>query len=128
MLTLDTEAMWAVKSEKPLQEIVTLFKECADVDFYPSDIWSHGYPTYRGQAGEYQLWLSPNEVPLAFARKGEKNFNQLKNYEGKTAIRFPEINAKYTLINSYDERLIPILTEKLNGILEIAKLSDILNE
>ncbi len=126
-LVLNTDNLWVIKSEKPLAQIVEIFKNQLAIKFDKPDYFSYGYALYRGKYGGHWLWLSPNEVPFAFARKGEKNFKQLKNYEGKTASRFPEIDARYTLIN-IDEELILKLTKELNDIVEIVKLSDLLSE
>lgn len=127
-LALNTDNLWVIKSEKSLVEIVEVFKNQLVIKFDEPDDFDHGYTQYRAKYGGHWLWLSPNEVPFAFARKGDKNFNRLKNYEGKTASRFPEIDARYTLISTYNEELVPKLTNEVNGIFEIVRLSDLLSE
>lgn len=125
LLELNTENLWVIKSEKPLTEMMQIIQNQLIIKIDTPNEFNQDYPKYRGKYGGHWLWFSSNEVPLTFARKGEKNFNQLKKYEGKTALRFPEINAKYTLIEIYNEEIAPKLTEELNGILEIVKLSDL---
>ena len=122
------EDLWVIKSEKSLPDIIELLASLPAFKCYPSDSQTHGYPTHRVLLDDFCFWLSPNEVPFAFARKGEKNFNRLKNYEGKMASRFPEIDARYTLISTYNEELVPKLTNEVNGIFEIVRLSDLLSE
>lgn len=127
-LALNTDNLWVIKSEKSLVEIVEVFKNQLVIKFDEPDDFDYGYTQYRAKYGGHWLWLSPNQVPFAFARKGDKNFNRLKDYEGKTASRFPEIDARYTLISTYNEELALKLINEVNGIFEIVRLSDLLSE
>lgn len=125
MLTLKTDDLYVIKSELPLSEVVQLFENVLKIKFDEPDFFDYGYENYQAKFGGDWLFLSPNKVPLAFAREGENNFNLLENYKDKTTSRFPEINTNYSILIFYKKELFSSLKEKLNGILDIVKLSDI---
>ena len=124
-LKLDTEGIWAVQSEKPLIEVVSEFKR-AGVEFETPPPGTH-YPLYFGKLGEYQLCLSPNQVAFAVTSNGKKLFNRAKNYTCDIALRYPEINAGYSLLLAYDEDLIPLLNARLGGEFNIVRLAELLD-
>ncbi|MDO5106553.1 SMI1/KNR4 family protein, partial [Capnocytophaga sp.] len=126
MLVLDTDDLYVLKTQKPLQEAIQIVKNQLDINFEMLDSSDYGYESYKAKFGGHWLFFSPNAVPLAFAREGEHNFDKLKNYAEKTALRFPEIDANCLLINIYNEKIVPTLQEKLNGIFEIERLSDMI--
>ncbi|MDO4230286.1 MAG: SMI1/KNR4 family protein [Capnocytophaga sp.] len=125
MLTLKTDTTWVIKSEKPLSEIVELFKSKLEIQFDAPNTMDFGYDKYRAKYGGHWLWLSPNTVPFAFARKGEHNYNQLKHHTDKIALLYPEISEKYTLLESFTPKQIQKLITELSGVLEIVPLGEL---
>lgn len=124
-LQLEAENFYVIKS--PLDEAVEAFKNHLEIKLEERDKTEFGYACYRGKYGGHYLWLSPNEVPLAFARKGANCYATLKNYEGQSALRFPEIGANFTLLNVYNDELLPRLRADLEGIFEIIRLDEMID-
>ena len=128
LLELNHKDYWFIKSEKSLEEILKIFKNQLIIKLEKLDDYDYGYTQHRGKYDGHWFWLFSNEVPYAFARKGENNYHQVKNYEGKTAFRFPEIEKNIVILTTYEPKIITKLTENLKGILEIVRYSELITD
>ena len=126
-LVLETEDKWVIRSALPLAEVVALMQARLPIRFGAPDDFAHGYPIYSAKFGGHWLFLSPNQVAAAFARRGERHFKHLSAYAGQTALRYPELAATDSLLEGYEAGLVEELIQKLQGALEIVPLAEALN-
>ena len=128
-LSVDVKNIWVIQSDKTLDEVAAVLSKQLSVIFEKSDTFNYGYEYFSAKyLGEHLIFVRANQVPYAFARKGDRNFKDLKNYVGKTALQYPQIDKNAILLTIYDEKTALLVKEKLKGILQMDKLEDLLNE
>lgn len=115
---------YVVASDLPLEKLIAVFAEKLAVKYESLGNFSSGYDEYRMKVAGYWVFVSPNRVPMAFAREGERNFEKLAQYAGKTAILYPEIEEKYSIFKIFDKKSLTAIRQKLGDDFTIKKLSE----
>lgn len=126
-LWVDTENIWVIQSDKSLHEVVEVLSQKLSSSFEQSDEFAYGYDYFSTRyLNEHLIFASANQVPYAFAREGERNFEQLKNYVGKTALQYPQLDENTTILTIWDEKTAQLVQEKLTGIFKMTALEDLI--
>lgn len=124
LLSLETENVYVIQSELPIEEIVKQISSIADISFNEPDSFAHGYPIYSAKLGDDWVWLSANKVPAGFIRPGEDNYEALKHRMETYALRYPELSQTDLLlsISSEEQKLIETLHAKGLTIIDLKSL------
>lgn len=74
----------------------------------------YGFSVYNFARDSGMLSLSPNEVRLGFARRGERRFKELKNFS-EPALRYPELDAGAMILDVFKEELMSEISRELKS-------------
>lgn len=116
------EYYYVVASDLPLGELIAIFAEKLAVKYESLGNLNNGYSEYRMKVAGYWVFAQPNRVPMAFARKGEHNFDKLAQYAGKTTLLYPEIDENYSILKIFNEKSLTEILQKLGDDFVINRL------
>ena len=115
-LTLARDERYVVETTQSLDELVQVLQRILLTEWTGPDSWAHGYPVYRTKWNDNWIWMSPNEVPKGFVRKGEDRYEELKEAMNGTALRYPELSRTAIFLQLSDgaigEKLRQLLTSQ----------------
>ena len=91
LLTIETDGYYVVDTSLSIEETIKQISDLAAVSFYGPNTDAHGYPIYSAKLGDRWIEVSPNKAPAGFIRPNEKNYEELKHWMDKPALRYPEL-------------------------------------
>ena len=74
----------------------------------------YGFSVYNFARNSGMLSLSPNEVRLGFARRGERRFKELKNFS-ELALRYAELDGSAMILDVFKEELMGEILRELKS-------------
>lgn len=115
LLELKTEDKFVIKTNSPIEEVITSISRILKIEFEDPEYFNYGYASYRSKVKDCWIWVSPNKAPSGFIRETDKRYDELKSQMETTSIRFPEIPENYLFISASDDIVRQTLFEKLNS-------------
>lgn len=89
------EGQFTLPASQGLEELVARLSTALQLEFENLGADDLGYPVFRAPVGRGRqpewIWVSPNQVPKAFIRADDDEFEALKNQWVGTALRYPEL-------------------------------------
>jgi hypothetical protein len=89
-----------------LKAVVKAIQPLLKARFERPSSFDHGYPIQRARFGTSRdpqwIWLSPNEAPRGFARKGEPRYAELVKLLPGTALRYPDCPEAEVIVQATD--------------------------
>ena len=89
-----------------IDEVLKKLSIVLETSFPPPSDFDSGFNTYRASLGTETnaqwIWISPNEVPSVFARKGENRFEELKSFNNILKKQYSKIPDQSYLLNYTD--------------------------
>lgn len=105
MLEEDVDEDTLGLTEVSLKEAVERLEFVLKTKFERPDSGAHGYPEYRARLRKKKpewLWVSPNEVPRGFVRKGDARYKEVVGLLPGTALRFPHFPDVQVIVSCTD--------------------------
>lgn len=106
------EGQFTLPAPKGLEELVGRLSATLQLEFENLGADDQGYPIFRAAVGRSRqpewIWVSPNQVPKAFVRADDDDFDALKERCAGMALRYPELPDTACLLEVTDGAL-PLL-------------------
>ena len=112
LLRLDTSGKIALQTKLDLNGIKARLEEILSVRARVADPQLYGFSVYNFAREGGVLSLSPNEVRLGFARRGERRFKELKNFSELT-LRYAELDGSAMILDVFKEELMDEILREL---------------
>ena len=116
-----------IRSDLSLPQLASKVASILQIQFEQPDDFAHGYPVYRSKIKNDWIWLQANQVPVAFIRENEKDYEKLKHLMESYTVKHPELDENSFIVDASEEKRCHRIFEQLqNEFSEISYLRDVI--
>jgi hypothetical protein len=121
------EGQFTLPAPEGLEGLVARLSTVLQLEFENLGSDDLGYPVFRAAVGRGRqpewIWVSPNQIPKAFVRADDDEFDALKDRCTGTALRYPELTDTACLLEVTDGAapLLQSLTDPAWGLTPLAR-------
>ena len=123
------DGQFTLPAPEGLEELVGRLASTLQLEFENLGADDLGYPVFRAAVGRGRqpewIWVSPNQVPQAFVRADDDEFEALKDQCSGTARRYPELSNTACLLEVSDGAA-PLLQSLTDPAWQLTPLSEAL--